>query len=567
MADATSSERPEVIRVLNEDDVLLGRGIGPSTYIGNVKMRDLAETCKDDYVSIISYKAKSKIAKRIYFTILSRGGRFLELVNTGNKPARNVVKEGNWMVATEKKALEKVKQTLRENRENSEDDKGTKKRKSKKSNDPAPTESSLPLIQDSLPSMSTHPLLKMNLPLPNNSISPAYSAFDSRLLLFQQTPNLIPENHTVEREKQPTEKSDTIECGARLLSSLRQTECDSMAPITMDADTEDVALMLSSLAVADRPRFTEEEEAIERASLTDKEKAAALRDLYGNYAADVAHEQKRTKRQPDRRSVDFLIQYMRAEIELYPVNKKQALIEAQEKCRVEEFGDARLEVFLRCEGMNAKLAAERFVNYWESRRHVFGEDFTLPMTLTGALRHDLAALQVGFYRLLPTDSHGRQVLFIEPHLITKADCSLESLLRAIWYVVEVAAQESTRIEKGCAGIGWDKESTIMDFDATLFSRLAHFEKCCWPIKIAARHVCCTSSVLLLVMHAILLALMDRESRSRIVVHNVPETEIIQSLSRFGLRKDSLPKKMGGDMQLDQSEWIASRRVIEMEEIS
>jgi hypothetical protein len=51
-------------------------------------MRDLAETCKDDYVSIISYKAKSKIAKRIYFTILSRGGRFLELVNTGNKPAR-----------------------------------------------------------------------------------------------------------------------------------------------------------------------------------------------------------------------------------------------------------------------------------------------------------------------------------------------------------------------------------------------------------------------------------------------------------------------------------------------
>lgn len=138
-------------------------------------------------------------------------------------------------------------------------------------------------------------------------------------------------------------------------------------------------------------------------------------------------------------------------------------------------------------------------------------------------------------------------------------------LGAIWYVVEVAAQESTIIEKSCPSIGWDKESTIMDFDATLFSRLAHFEKCCWLIKIAARHVCCTSSVLLLVMHHILLALMDRESRSRIVVHNIPETEIIQSLSRFGLRKDSL--KMGGDMQLDQSKWIASRRVIEMEEIS
>jgi hypothetical protein len=39
--------------------------------IGNVKMWDLAETCKADYVSIISYKAKSKIATWIYFTILA----------------------------------------------------------------------------------------------------------------------------------------------------------------------------------------------------------------------------------------------------------------------------------------------------------------------------------------------------------------------------------------------------------------------------------------------------------------------------------------------------------------
>ena len=75
-----------------------------------------------------------------------------------------------------------------------------------------------------------------------------------------------------------------------------------------------------------------------------------------------------------------------------------------------------------------QLAAERFVNYWESRRQVFGKDFTLPMTLTGALRHDLAALQVGVYRLLPPDSYGRQVLFIEPHLNTNVNYSLESLV-------------------------------------------------------------------------------------------------------------------------------------------
>ena len=132
---------------------------------------------------------------------------------------------------------------------------------------------------------------------------------------------------------------------------------DEASTTASEPSTEDSALALSALAVAaDRPRWTEEEEAIERASLTDEEKAAALCDLYGKYAAgDTYQKKKRPKRELDRRSIDFLIQYMRDEIERYPVYKKQALIEAQEKCRVGEFGDARLEGFLRCEGMNAKV--------------------------------------------------------------------------------------------------------------------------------------------------------------------------------------------------------------------
>jgi hypothetical protein len=132
---------------------------------------------------------------------------------------------------------------------------------------------------------------------------------------------------------------------------------DEASTTASEPSTEDSTLALSALAVAaDRPRWTEEEEAIERASLTDEDKAAALCDLYGKYAAvDTYQKKKRPKRELDRRSIDFLIQYMRDEIERYPVYKKQALIEAQEKCRVEEFGDARLEGFLRCEGMNAKV--------------------------------------------------------------------------------------------------------------------------------------------------------------------------------------------------------------------
>jgi hypothetical protein len=49
---------------------------------------------------------------------------------------------------------------------------------------------------------------------------------------------------------------------------------------------------------------------------------------------------------------------MRLELEQIPEDEKRAFIEAQMKCGTDEFSDARLERFLRCEGMNAKVCVE-----------------------------------------------------------------------------------------------------------------------------------------------------------------------------------------------------------------
>jgi hypothetical protein len=43
------------------------------------------------------------------------------------------------------------------------------------------------------------------------------------------------------------------------------------------------------------------------------------------------------------------------EIGQIPEDRKQALLEAQTKCHADEFSDARLERFLRCEGMDVKV--------------------------------------------------------------------------------------------------------------------------------------------------------------------------------------------------------------------
>ena len=128
---------------------------------------------------------------------------------------------------------------------------------------------------------------------------------------------------------------------------------------------DDAVLALSALAVSNLPKFTEEQEAQERANTTESERAEILADMFGKFC-NVESEtgvdsrpDKRARKDLDAESVSFLVQYMRGELEKIPDNQKQAFLEAQAKCDAKEFCDERLERFLRCEGMNAKVRSFR----------------------------------------------------------------------------------------------------------------------------------------------------------------------------------------------------------------
>lgn len=62
------------------------------------------------------------------------------------------------------------------------------------------------------------------------------------------------------------------------------------------------------------------------------------------------------------------------------------------------------------------------------------------------------------------------------------------------------------------------------------------------------------------------AFTDKWTRTRTLMHDVPASEIISELSKYGIVESMLPTSMGGTFQLDQAEWIAGRRAAEMEEI-
>lgn len=115
---------------------------------------------------------------------------------------------------------------------------------------------------------------------------------------------------------------------------------------------------------------------------------------------------------------------------------------------------------------------------------VFRENYVLPMTLCGALKDDLDALEAISYRVLPeTDLSGRPLLFSVPHTRGGKGLSTQSLvsivgrrsidipvfhftylinrfvvaqLRVFWYAVEVISQENTDVSSSYVQVVWNK---------------------------------------------------------------------------------------------------------------
>jgi hypothetical protein len=122
--------------------------------------------------------------------------------------------------------------------------------------------------------------------------------------------------------------------------------------------------LLSALSII-RTRYVyrKEQEVLEKARLTDSEKAEVLADMFGEMRTLDHQFGKRVKNDLATGSIEFLVREKRRDFDRIRAGEKQALLIAQEKARPKEFSDARLVKFLRCEGMNtkAKLFAYRFV--------------------------------------------------------------------------------------------------------------------------------------------------------------------------------------------------------------
>lgn len=88
---------------INSNDVLCGRGGLTNSHVGNKRFRDVVSEYQMEYLKARK-NDKKDIARKIVARIDENGGRFLQRSQSSD----------DWCVATEKRALEKTSQALRE---------------------------------------------------------------------------------------------------------------------------------------------------------------------------------------------------------------------------------------------------------------------------------------------------------------------------------------------------------------------------------------------------------------------------------------------------------------------
>mmetsp|Transcript_18655 Transcript_18655/g.33762 ORF Transcript_18655/g.33762 Transcript_18655/m.33762 type:complete len:350 (-) Transcript_18655:107-1156(-) len=136
MTDACNA----IISVLNDNDVLLGRGRGSTNHIGNERFRALTRLRKEEYKLCDNNGQKTTIAYEIFHEVVdNRGGRFLQLVDDGNPP-RDILETGRWRSVSFKASIEKCKQALREKDDPDDEtsDDGSEHKKRRNTNNQGP---------------------------------------------------------------------------------------------------------------------------------------------------------------------------------------------------------------------------------------------------------------------------------------------------------------------------------------------------------------------------------------------------------------------------------------------
>mmetsp|Transcript_15549 Transcript_15549/g.21241 ORF Transcript_15549/g.21241 Transcript_15549/m.21241 type:complete len:298 (-) Transcript_15549:278-1171(-) len=251
------------------------------------------------------------------------------------------------------------------------------------------------------------------------------------------------------------------------------------------------------------------------------------------------------------------------EIKKLPEQDKAGVIKAKDRCPEIVDTEEHKLMFLRSERFVVDLAVRRFVSYWDKRIELFGEKAFSPLTLSGPLKDDREALNTGFCRLLPSkEETGRSILFFDPALLDDSRYSRDSMLRAIWYIVHVALQDEETQRRGFIFMNNNgNDPKISQFDRVLVSQCAKSVQHELPVLVGALYILHIPKLFSVLLNVVKHALGSSLSKQMKVVSGSDET-VLEKLEKHDMRKEHMPKDLGGGHDLDHEAWIQQRLEVE-----
>ena len=324
---------------------------------------------------------------------------------------------------------------------------------------------------------------------------------------------------------------------------------------------------MSTLSIT-APRFTVEDERLEKESFTIEEIESAKIDLYGD---NTDNKQQQDDDEFEVINDDVLNEFYDA-LETFEQEEKDAYMEAMSKVPyLVEIESPPID-FLRAENFNNYYAAaERCINYWELRLWLFGDRAWLPMTSTGngcLDDKDCDLLRTGFCTLLPegTDRSGRGVLCFEV-FERKLEYHRMAIVRVIFYLMSLAHERKSVQKNGLIIIANTNNYTTSRFDRKFIKCVAYLFMGYHPTTTKAYHMCAPpgkKSCFLLVLPFIRY-FQTRFIRQRFLVHTGTIPEVAMDLEQYGINKEKLPAHLGGKSTKESFlMWLEERRLIEME---
>lgn len=207
-----------------------------------------------------------------------------------------------------------------------------------------------------------------------------------------------------------------------------------------------------------------------------------------------------------------------------------------------------------------QLAARRLVTYWEHRKKVFGEDYLLPLTLSGAMKNHVQTLYDGYLNLLPQkDNFGRAIIFCNP--INLLPAAFDNQVRIWWYLVHVAMEDDVALRNGFIIISNARNTSLSNFDAKSVSAICTSGDRLFPIRWRHTHCCHTNPIFPLVA-AMVKSVLSKEQRKTFVLHNGNTEEVLESFREEGIPKECLPTDIGGSIIVSPEIFVQKRLAIE-----